>query len=423
MSYNLVPDDESNTMPIFKLTITADIGGKKPYSPKTLSGDGAKGIIVGAGAKTTIWNAGKDCRSVDTDLITIDFKVEDITKDATYLCVDLSKYSFKFQGDPPDISKKPCKTKELWLRRIDPGTFIMGSPTNELGRSSGKKWIEYYDRDLDKWVETNIFYDSEVQHKVTLTKAFYIGIFEVTQAQFKKIARYNTSKFKGSTRPVERVSFRVLRGTNNGWSWPRTSEIDEEFVYRLVHHVVRYWDEDEWDTDEWDTEKYRNTFFYSLRKKAGGLLFDLPTEAQWEYACRADTTNSFNNGKDITDPLECNNLEELAWYSYNSFFKKGNETHTVGEKKPNALNLYDMHGNVSELCLDWNSDYDSESATDPVGALTGSGRVLRGGSFNDDAFKCRSAAREEQYQGDSGYDPNYLKGYDGHCGFRIVLNQ
>lgn len=404
MSYNLVSNDSSDTMPVFKLTMTADIGGKEPYVPKTLSGDGAKGVIIGAGPKKTIWDAGKDCKSYDTDSIKIKFDVQEVSKSATYLCIDLVKFTLHFQINPPDLSDNNCKTKELWLRRIEPGTFMMGSPI-EVGR-----------------------YSTEVQHEVTLTKAFYIGIFEVTQAQFKKIVGYNTSKFIDPTRPVERVSFRVLRGVQDGWSWPKSSLIDSNYVYRLVKHRRNYVDEDGYpDYDEWYTEKYHDTFFYALRNKAGGLLFDLPTEAQWEYACRAGTTTSLNNGFNVTALDKCSNLEKVGWYIDNAFYKKANETHPVGEKDPNTWGLYDMHGNVSELCLDWYSTYGSEPTTDPVGAQTGSGRVLRGGSWKDKAGWCRSASRAEQYQGEDGkhnywYDEDYLDRYDGDCGFRIVLN-
>ena len=403
-SYDLAPDDQGNTLPIFRVEISGEVEGrKKPLSPKRLSGDGEKGIIMGAGHKETVWDAGKDYKAYDTDTIKPTIKVTDISKEATYLCVDLNKYTLDFRNGAPDMTKKRCKTKELWLKRIEPGTFMMGSPT-EIGR-----------------------YSYETQHEVTISKAFYIGIFEVTQAQFKKIARFTTAKFKGPTRPEDRVSFRVLRGSNIGSKWPSSKKIDSEFVFKLVHHKEYYFEDGEWDYDEWDDPKYRNTFFENLRTKSGGLLFDLPTEAQWEYACRAGSTTSLNNGKDITAVDICQNLNELAWYSANSFLKKENATHPVGEKTPNAWGLYDMHGNVSELCLDWfSSDLGSYPSSDPVGATNGIYRVLKGGSWGSDAGHCRSAAKEQQYQGWNGYldyDSEYITRYNGDCGFRIVLNQ
>ena len=268
-------------------------------------------------------------------------------------------------------------------------------------------------------------YSYETQHKVTITKAFYIGVFEVTQAQFKKIARFTTAKFKDPTRPEDRVSFKVLRGTSSRASWPTGREIDEQFVFKQVKIWYEEWDEGEYDRWYEIEDRYRDTFFHALRKKCRGLLFDLPTEAQWEYACRAGSTSSLNNDKDITAVDICPNLDEIAWYSANSFFKKGNATHPVGEKKPNAWGLYDMHGNVSELCLDWFSgDLGRKPSSDPVGASNGTFRVLRGGSWQSDAGSCRSAAKAKHFPGYDGYDDEYITRYNNcDCGFRIVLNR
>jgi formylglycine-generating enzyme required for sulfatase activity len=118
---------------------------------------------------------------------------------------------------------------------------------------------------------------------------------------------------------------------------------------------------------------------------AGEGEFRLPTEAQWEYACRAGSTTRYCFGDDDSE------LGEYAWYAANS----GNTTHPVGEKKPNAWGLYDMHGNVWEWCQDWyDSGYYAKSPTDdPTGAATGSDRVYRGGSWGNPAGLCRSADR------------------------------
>jgi formylglycine-generating enzyme required for sulfatase activity len=122
----------------------------------------------------------------------------------------------------------------------------------------------------------------------------------------------------------------------------------------------------------------------------------LPTEAQWEYACRAGTTGDY-----------AGNLDEMGWYGSNS----GNKPHPVGQKRANAWGLHDMHGNVWEWCLDWYGNYPGGSVTDPKGAGSGSVRVLRGGCWNYVAGNCRSANR-------GGNVPGFR---NGSLGFRLVL--
>ncbi len=125
-----------------------------------------------------------------------------------------------------------------------------------------------------------------------------------------------------------------------------------------------------------------------------GYKFDLPTEAQWEYARRADTTTALNNGKNLTsETADCPNLAEVAWYKNNS----GNTTHQVGLKKPNAWGLYDMHGNVLEFCLDkrgdWKIDYPPDDVVDPL-STTGHEQIIRGGSYLSETKRNRSAYRD-----------------------------
>ena len=133
----------------------------------------------------------------------------------------------------------------------------------------------------------------------------------------------------------------------------------------------------------------------------------MPTEAEWEYACRAGTTTALNNRKALTSARgQCRNLDEVAWYDENSV-----TTHPVEQKRPNAWSLYDMHGNVWEWCQDWYGEYPSGSATDPTGPSSGSGRVLRGGSWVGYAGCCRSARRGR-------FPPSFRSFY---LGFRVVL--
>ena len=147
-----------------------------------------------------------------------------------------------------------------------------------------------------------------------------------------------------------------------------------------------------------------------------GLTFDLPTEAQWEFACRAGTTTAWNNGTDITDTTTDLELNTLGRYKNNQTDGKGGYSQhtTVGSYLPNAWGLYDMHGNVSEWCLDWYVADITSYTTDPTGPDTGTYRLLRGGSWYSYAKNCRSAYRD--YFKPGLRDVNYY-------GFRIVLVQ
>ena len=240
-------------------------------------------------------------------------------------------------GDGQEAGEK----KGLTINRVQypfrwcpAGMFMMGSPEDELGK-----------------------YLYETQHQVTLTQGFWMLETEVTQEMWRSVMGNNPSKFVGSRKPVESVS------------WDNC----QEYIQKLN----------------------------ALDVAPAGYKFSLPTDAQWEYACRAGTTTALNNGKNLTDGDEaCPNLDEVSWYRKNSDLR----THPVGQKKANAWGLHDMHGNIAEWCLDWYGDYSSDSVTDPVGPTTSSVRVLRGGYKDGDAWTCRSARRSNciPTYGDSG---------------------
>jgi formylglycine-generating enzyme required for sulfatase activity len=182
----------------------------------------------------------------------------------------------------------------------------------------------------------------EIEHQVTLTQGFYMQTTEVTQGQWRAVMGSNPSSFRscGDDCPVENVSWEDV----------------QQFLLTL------------------------NTM--------GEGTYSLPTEAQWEYACRAGTTTAFANG-DITSTRGVDpNLELMGWYVGNS----GSTTHPVAQKNPNAWGLYDMHGNVSEWTADWHGSY-SGDATDPTGAASGSHKVARGGSWRSSAEGARCANR------------------------------
>lgn len=205
--------------------------------------------------------------------------------------------------------------------------------------------------------------NDETQHSVTLTKKFYIQTTEVTQGQWRKAMKSNPSYFKdsGDDCPIESVSF----------------DDCQEFIQKL--------------NKQENTNKYR-----------------LPTEAEWEYACRAGSKTAFTNG-DITkkDWIHNAKLDQISWYSANSERK----THPVGQKEPNKWGVYDMHGNVWEWCQDRYGRYPYQYLIDPEGASSGTRRVFKGGSWLNDAAQCRSANR---FRDIPSFKSRYL-------GFRLVM--
>ncbi|MFC1489536.1 SUMF1/EgtB/PvdO family nonheme iron enzyme, partial [Thermodesulfobacteriota bacterium] len=241
---------------------------------------------------------------------------------------------------------------------IQPGTFTMGSPPNEPERDNDEK-----------------------QHKVVLTKGFYMQTTEVTQGQWKAVMGSNPSYFKncGNDCPVEKISWRNV----------------QEFIRKL-------------------------------NQRESDSIYRLPTEAEWEYACRAGSSTILTNGN--LSELKCgydSNLDNVGWYCGNSSViydgcydarRNGGKscagTHIVAQKKPNAWGLYDMHGSVWEWCQDWKGNYPTGSATDPTGPSIGSHRVVRGGSWGNEAMSCRSANRFGNSPGNGGND----------LGFRLLRN-
>ena len=289
-----------------------------------------------------------------------------------YMVIDLSEgtnaasFAISYLDDVPEGGwTEEYKTTKLVLRKVEAGKFTMGSPEDELGRD-----------------------DNEVQHEVTLTKPFFAGVFEVTQKQYELIMGNNPAYYQGEVRPVERVSYNMLRGTDKGAAWPANNEVDED------------------------------SFFGILRAKTG-MNFDLPTEAQWEYACRAGTATALNSGKNLSDDKQCDEMAEVGRYWHKGGGDEGDDgkyiAHTkVGSYLPNAWGLFDMHGNVYEWCLDWWGDWNGDPATDPKGGTEGISRVLRGGSWSDRyASKCRSAYRRYG---------NTVNNYS-EFGFRVFLVQ
>ena len=226
--------------------------------------------------------------------------------------------------------------------RVTAGEFMMGSPTNQPGRNP-----------------------DELQHRVRLTRDYFIGRKPVTRGQFEAFVRETAFRTEAE------------RGPSGGFGWNGKELVQrKEFTWRnpgfpqtATHPVVMV---------TWDDARA----FCSWISRKSGRVCRLPTEAEWEFACRAGATNAFHAGP----------ADDIAWHLGNS----GGTTHPVGGKRANGWGLHDMTGNVFEWCSDWHAPYASAAVVDPAGPAAGvetPRRVLRGGSWLRDAKFCRSAAR------------------------------
>ena len=285
-------------------------------------------------------------------LITVGCDDSPQTQQSTEQGFDLEGSSDDEQPDEAEQPTKPVhsdlpvielpsftNTLDMTFKEIPAGTFMMGSPEEEIGRD-----------------------DDETQHPVTISKAFYMQTTEVTQGQWKEVM--GTEPWKGKSY--------VKEGPNYAASYVS------------------------WDDAVAYCEK--------LSEKES-VTYRLPTEAEWEYACRAETKTTWSFGDDEAS------LGDYAWHDKNAWDIGEKYAHQVGLKKPNAFGLYDMHGNVYEWCHDYyEADYYKQSPEkDPTGPTSGSFRVLRGGSWNRVTRNARSAFR--------GWDGAYRDVYDG---FRLV---
>ena len=259
------------------------------------------------------------------------------------------------------------KYSDIEMVHINAGTFTMGSDDT-----------------------TDV--DAQPAHTVTLTKGFYMSKYQVTQRQYEEVMGSNPSFFIGSDNmPVESVNWYEAIVFCNRLS------IQEGLV--PVYIISGSFDPDNWGT----IPTLTGTAWDDVIMAKGANGYRLPTEAEWEYACRAGTTTAYNTGDIIDD-------NNTGWYAINST----SMPYEVGKKPANAWGLYDMHGNVSEWCWDWNDPgyYSSSPSLDPTGPATAGSnrRVLRGGSFDSYAPDLRSA-----YRNSSAPSVRY-----SNSGFRLV---
>ena len=259
--------------------------------------------------------------------------------------------------------------------KINAGNFTMGSPDTEVGRGS-----------------------NETEHSVILTKGFYMGKYEVTQDQYQKVMGTNPSNFTSNPdsgeiqekRPVEMVSWYDALVFCNKLS------IKEGLT--PVYSINGKTDPDEWGT----VPTVSSATWNGVEPNWNANGYRMPTEAELEYACRAGTSNPYNPVWDGTTVANA-----PGWYVDNSESK----THEVGKKPPNGWGLYDMHGNVRELCWDsYGGNYPIGSQIDPIGAESNAYRVMRGGWCNNIARHLRSASRD--------YDSKWYR--SNSIGFRVV---
>lgn len=259
------------------------------------------------------------------------------------------------------------KTDLLVLRKCPAAgvTWRMGSPMSENGRNTVR----------------------ETPHEVSFTRDYYIGVYPVTQRQYERLTKKRPStSYKADadymTHPLDSICYDDLRGkATDGYDWPNDG------------HAVK-----------------PDGFFGLLRGHSGIDSFDLPTEARWEYACRAGCGNALYNGQDLeSDPNYSARLKKVACFIYSEGTTANTETQKVGLRAPNDWGLYDTLGNIYELCIDWwAADYQNFDAE--KGPTSGTERPRRGGAFNEVATNCRCAFR-------NSHAPSQVR---ANVGFRVA---
>lgn len=287
-----------------------------------------------------------------------------------YLLITIGMVTIFANGCEKD-DHDPANTAITFVN-IPAGTFTMGSPDTEVNRAT-----------------------DETQYQVTLS-AFRMSKYEITNAQFAAFLNAKNIGSDGKYAAGAYPTQYLLWASSGAGDWG-------------LHY----------NTDKWEPvagyENYPviNVTWYGATEFATYEGCSLPTEAQWEYACRAGTTTPFHTGNFLTNLQANYDWENPYNGGTNTSTARPFKTQAVGTYPANAYGLCDMHGNVWEWCSDWYDTYPTTPQTNPTGAESGSYRVIRGGGWFDKAKDCRSARRI-----DNGPD-----GSDYHIGFRVVLNE
>lgn len=356
--------DEADLDPLAnRLEAVATDLAATPAQSVRLTAFSAQPLPLSAGTHRVTWDARKDGVTSVSDKVKLELALVRIPTAPKYLVVDLASGCTSARLPVTFLDEEPAggfntdeyKTEKLVLRLVAPGGFMMGSPATEPGRVAGV----------------------EDAHAVLLTKPYYLGLFELTRGQAFRIAGhlgvYIDHYAQGETLPLAQASARTLRGGSaKDMATPAAASIVGQ-----------------------------------LRAKTG-FAFDLPTEAQWEYACRAGTTTPYSDGADCTSLADCTvRMADLGRSKANIddprgvFYFPAGDTRAaracpVGCYAPNAWGFHDMHGNVWELTRDC---YEPGLAArglflDPV-CTTGWGQAAKGGGFSSVPDRCRSAARTD----------------------------
>ena len=354
-------------------------------------------LVKGNGVHTLVWDMGADFPGLVASNLTVTVSAAPLAPtDPVYLVVDLSggssatSYPVRYTLTGPDLTDDACRTTELWLKLCPAGTFTMGS------NKSNAQTLRL------------------PAHEVTLTKPFYLGVFECTQEQWFRVKgnwpSYYTNELYRATRPVEKVTYNDHIRERAGWY------------------------------NNGDITAGSTRFIGKLRTKTG-LKFDLPTEAQWEYACRAGTTGDYYDSRftDATIQNYCRFINGGTSLGVSMTFNRNDDTTKgtakVGSYAPNPWGFYDMYGNVSEICGDGNpylnncndtcknafSTYIEGGGTfvdprSPIPTATPSqadGYVRRGGSFDRNWPSSYGTSVTREFAYDGGADKAY--------GFRVCL--
>lgn len=410
-SVSLSQSDDGAVFVRYKLTgapavVTFDIerrGGEGGWSPMRVQPDDIAGDVNrlvqpdATSFREIHWDAGRDWpgQSFTNGMFRARVTAWDKAAPPDYMVIDLDTFDETFYETADrlplgGLANDHYRTNALVMRRIHAAgeTFVMGQTTNY---SEAVSCVAAFSP------------ANAAQHWVSLTNDYYMAVFETTQAQHRKLgAASSRSKDTADGRkPVDGISYLRLRmaetGTASDIDWPATgSSVGGDLA--------------------------------SIRARTG-IDFDIPTEAEWEFACRAGTTSAYYNGAEFTGPTTGTpSLTDIAWYQKNrddgvitdDGGKKGG-IQVVGLKEPNAWGLYDMCGNASEWCKDWAAAYDTSSqpAVAPAGPVTGTARVKRGGNWYSQGAHAASSSRRSTTHTDYSVDDSSGTGVWAN-GYRLV---